>query len=153
MTAARAANRFLAHVDGGSRGNPGPAAYGVVIRDLDGAMVAELRAFLGRRTNNFAEYCGLLAALKWAHEMGCVAFEVVSDSQLMVEQMRGRYQVRSPDLAPLRAEAARLAAALPAFTIRHVRREFNQDADRLVNQALDLALAEAREQGSAGTKD
>src|SRR5271167_70563 len=110
---------FTAHCDGGSRGNPGPSGYGAVIEDPHGQTVARLSQFLGTQTNNYAEYSGLLAVLKWANENGAKFLKVVSDSELMVNQMKGRYKVASPVLRPLWEEAKRLAANLERFEITH----------------------------------
>lgn len=129
--------RLIAYVDGGSRGNPGPAGYGVVVESAEGAPRAELKAYLGRQTNNYAEYQGLLAALRWAREQGVTALEVRADSELLVRQMTGRYQVRSPALRPLFEQARAWAGGLASFAIRHVPREQNRAADRLANQAMD----------------
>ena len=128
---------FTAHCDGGSRGNPGPAAYGAVIEDPSGQVVARLSEYLGRQTNNYAEYQGLLAVLAWANEHGVRRFQVVSDSELMVRQMSGRYKVSSPTLRPLWEEARRRAARLDSFRMRHTLRAGNQEADRLANEAMD----------------
>jgi len=128
---------LVAHVDGGSRGNPGPAGYGVVIENQHGAPVAEISRYLGHRTNNFAEYSGLIAALAYVLEHQHSALRVLSDSELMVRQMNGVYKVRSPELRPLYEEAKRLARQLQWFRIEHVRREHNAQADRLANEAMD----------------
>jgi probable phosphoglycerate mutase len=125
------------HIDGGSRGNPGPAGYGVVVTDAAGNPVTTLHASLGVQTNNFAEYSGLLAALRYALENGATDIAVYSDSELLVRQMQGRYQVKSPSLRPLFDEASQLARKIPRFRIEHVYRESNRDADRLANQAMD----------------
>lgn len=129
-----------AYTDGGSRGNPGPAGYGVVVQDDHGATIAELSDFLGLKTNNVAEYSGLLAALSYALENGIARLRVISDSELMVKQMRGQYRVQSPDLKPLYEEAKRLAARLEAFQIEHVLRGKNKRADALANQAMDRGM-------------
>ena len=126
-----------AYVDGGARGNPGPAGYGVAIRDATGRPVAELSEYLGRQTNNYAEYRGLLAALCYAAENQIKALRVISDSELMVRQMKGIYKVRHPELRKLYDEAQRLARRLEHFEIRHALREHNQVADRLANEAMD----------------
>jgi len=126
-----------AHVDGGARGNPGPSGYGVAISDAAGRSVAELSEYLGHRTNNYAEYQGLLAALRWANENQVKAFKVISDSELMVRQMKGIYKVRHPDLRKLYDEAQQLVRRLEHFEIRHALREHNQIADRLANEAMD----------------
>ena len=132
-----APDHLVAHVDGGARGNPGPAGYGVVIEDHHGRPVAKFSRYLGRRTNNFAEYSGLIAALNYALEHKTSGLRVLSDSELMVRQMNGVYKVRSPDLRPLYEEARRLTQQLQWFRIEHVRREQNAEADRLANAAMD----------------
>ena len=126
-----------AHCDGGSRGNPGPAGYGAVIEDPKGQAVARLSEFLGVQTNNYAEYSGLLAVLKWANENGAKHLRVISDSELMVKQMKGLYKVKSPGLIPLWQEAKRLAARLERFEMRHTLRGGNKEADKLANAAMD----------------
>jgi ribonuclease HI len=131
---------FTAHCDGGSRGNPGPAGYGAVIEGPDGRVVARLSDYLGRQTNNFAEYKGLLAVLAWAVEHGAKRLRVVSDSELMVKQMKGQYKVASPGLRPLWEEAKRLASRLDRFEMRHTLRGGNQEADRLANEAMDKGM-------------
>lgn len=128
---------FTAHCDGGSRGNPGPAGYGAVIEDPQGRVVARLSEYLGRKTNNYAEYSGLLAVLAWAAENGAWRLRVVSDSELMVKQMKGQYKVSSPALRPLWEEARRRAAQLDRFEMRHTLRSGNREADRLANEAMD----------------
>ncbi len=128
---------LLAHIDGGSRGNPGPAGYGVVLRDQSGHPVAELSEYLGRQTNNHAEYSGLLAALQYAVEHGYPALKAISDSELLVKQMNGQYKVSSPALRELYEQARKLVRRLDRFEIRHVLREKNQHADRLANRAMD----------------
>ncbi|MGC1784558.1 MAG: ribonuclease HI family protein [Acidobacteriaceae bacterium] len=129
-----------AFTDGGSRGNPGPSGYGVVVQSEDGAVLAELSEFLGMRTNNVAEYSGMLAALEYALANGHVRLRVVSDSELMVKQMRGQYRVQSPELRPLFEEAKRRAAKLDAFQIEHVLRGKNKRADELANKAMDRGM-------------
>ena len=126
-----------AHVDGGARGNPGPAGYGVSIQDAAGNPVAELSDYLGLRTNNYAEYQGLIAALRYAIQNHIKALKVVSDSELMVRQMKGIYKVRHPELRKLYEQAQQLARQLQHFEIRHALREHNQIADRLANEAMD----------------
>jgi ribonuclease HI len=128
---------FQANIDGGSRGNPGPAAYGVVVRDGSGAIVARLKKYIGQNTNNVAEYFGLIAALDYAQTHGVRALRVESDSELMVKQMRGQYKVKSEDLKPLFERAKKMSQGLESFRIEHVYREQNREADALVNQALD----------------
>ena len=126
-----------AHIDGGARGNPGPAGYGVVIHDASGRKIAELSEYVGHQTNNYAEYQGLLAALGYAHANGIKALKIVSDSELMVRQMKGIYKVRHPGLRKLYDEAQQLVRKLEHFEIRHALREHNRDADRLANEAMD----------------
>jgi ribonuclease HI len=126
-----------AWVDGGARGNPGPAGYGAYIEDAKGNIVGELSGYLGETTNNVAEYRGLLAALQAAREMGARSLLVHADSELVVKQMNGQYKVKNEKLKPLFLQARALAAQLPKFAIRHVRREENRDADRLANEAMD----------------
>jgi ribonuclease HI len=127
-----------AHVDGGARGNPGPAGYGVRITRDDGSVV-DLKESIGIATNNVAEYTGLLAALRWAADAGVQTLHVKADSELMVKQMLGDYRVKNERLQPLYAEARRLAGRIGRVTFEHVRRERNQDADRLANEAMDEA--------------
>ena len=131
-----------AHCDGGARGNPGPAGYGALIQSDDGHILAELSEFLGFRTNNFAEYSGLLGCLQWALEHGYKQLRVVSDSELMVKQIQGKYKVNSPDLKPLWEEARRRIARLDGFQISHALRHKNKDADRLANEAMDRGSAD-----------
>jgi len=126
-----------AHCDGGARGNPGPAGYGAQITDAQGRVIAELSEYLGHRTNNFAEYSGLLGCLDWALTHGHKDLSVVSDSELMVKQIQGKYKVNSPDLRPLWEEARRRIAKLDHFQITHALRHKNKDADRLANEAMD----------------
>jgi len=132
-----------AHCDGGARGNPGPAGYGAVIQDDQGTILAELSEFLGMRTNNFAEYFGLLACLQYALDHHYLRLRVVSDSELMVKQIQGKYKVNSPDLRPLWQEAKNRIARLEAFEISHALRHKNKDADRLANQAMDRGMNRA----------
>jgi probable phosphoglycerate mutase len=129
-----------AHCDGGARGNPGPAGYGAVLTGPAGEPLAELSEFLGIRTNNYAEYSGLLAVLEYALEHGHRRLRVVSDSELMVKQIQGKYRVNSPDLKPLWQEAKNRIARLDAFEISHALRHKNKDADRLANQAMDRGM-------------
>jgi probable phosphoglycerate mutase len=137
MTDATHGGEIVAYCDGGSRGNPGPSGYGVSIEDAAGRPIAGLSEFLGVKTNNFAEYSGLLAALEYALSHGHPRLRVVADSELMVKQMKGQYQVKSPDLRPLWEEAKRRAARLERFEIQHVLRGKNKRADALANQAMD----------------
>jgi probable phosphoglycerate mutase len=145
---AEAGGWFTAHCDGGSRGNPGPSGYGAVVEDAGGQVVARLSGYLGRQTNNFAEYSGLLAVLNWAIEHGHKRLRVVSDSELMVKQMQGKYKVGSPGLRPLWEDARRLAARLERFEMRHTLRGGNQEADRLANEAIDKGMGKVA--GGAG---
>lgn len=133
------AERFRAAIDGGSRGNPGPAAWGVAILDPDGACSEGHAGTLGRATNNVAEYRALLEALRIAAEAGAGDVEIFCDSQLIVRQIQGLYRVKHPDLKPLFAEAVRRISRLDRFRIEHVRRERNTQSDHLVNLALDRA--------------
>jgi ribonuclease HI len=137
---ASAATPITAHCDGGARGNPGPAGYGAVIADDKGHKLAELSEFLGFKTNNFAEYSGLLGVLAWALEHGHTNLRVVSDSELMVKQIQGKYKVNSPDLRTLWEEARRRIAQLDRFEITHALRHKNKDADRLANEAMDRGM-------------
>jgi ribonuclease HI len=136
-------NWHTAHCDGGARGNPGPAGYGAVIEDGSGRIVARLSRFLGVQTNNVAEYSGLLAVLQWAIENGAKRLRVVSDSELMVKQMKGQYKVKSPGLVPLWQEARRLAARLDGFEMRHTLRGGNKEADQLANDAMDKGMGKS----------
>ena len=136
-TPAKGEAAIIAYCDGGSRGNPGPAGYGVHIEDEKGATVGELSEFVGRKTNNFAEYSGLLAALQFALDHGYRRLKVISDSELMVKQIKGQYRVNSPELRPLYEEAKGRIRQLDSFQIQHVLREKNRHADRLANEAMD----------------
>jgi probable phosphoglycerate mutase len=129
-----------AHCDGGARGNPGPAGFGAVMTDAQGNVLAELSEFLGAKTNNVAEYSGLLASLEWSLANGHRYLRVVSDSELMVKQIQGKYKVKSPDLRPLFDEAKRRIAMLLGFEISHALRHKNKDADRLANEAMDRGM-------------
>jgi len=135
---AKAPERHLiAHSDGGARGNPGPAGYGVVIQDEKGQKVAALSQYLGHQTNNFAEYQGLIAALEYALEHGHKALKVISDSELLVRQIKGVYKVKNATLQELHGRAKQLIAQLEWFSIDHALREHNREADDLANQAMD----------------
>jgi probable phosphoglycerate mutase len=131
---------ITANVDGGARGNPGPAGYGAYIRDAEGRVIAQLSEYLGHKTNNFAEYSALLAALEYAIKHNFRALKVVSDSELMVRQMTGQYKVNSADLKPLYDKARSLVRQLDKFAIEHVLRAKNQQADRLANDAMDRGM-------------
>jgi ribonuclease HI len=131
------AHAIQANIDGGARGNPGPAAYGVVVRNRKGEIIAELAEYLGIQTNNFAEYSGLLAALEYAVREKHPSLKVLSDSELLVRQMKGQYRVKNPGLLELYERARALVRKLEHFSIDHVLRAYNREADRLVNQVLD----------------
>ena len=139
------AGRFRAAVDGGSRGNPGPAAWAVAVLDDEGAYVEGHAGTIGTATNNRAEYQALLQALDLATERQADDVEIRADSELIVRQVEGRYRVRHPDLIPLHAEAMRRIGGFRRFRMVHVPRLQNRDADRLVNLALDRAAAGVRE--------
>lgn len=130
---------IIAYIDGGARGNPGPAAFGVRIERPDGTLVEEFCKSIGTATNNVAEYRGLLAALDWARANGHRELHVRSDSLLLVQQMRGIFKVKNAGLQPLHAEARRLAADIGTVTYEHVGRSHNAHADRLANAAMDDA--------------
>jgi ribonuclease HI len=132
------AGRFRAGIDGGSRGNPGPAAWGVVLLGEDGRATEGFAGAIGRATNNVAEYTALVEALGIAASRAATDVELLADSELVVKQVRGEYKVRHPDLIPLHAEAIRRIGGLLAFRIRHVPRAQNKEADKLVNRALNL---------------
>jgi ribonuclease HI len=128
---------ITAYIDGGARGNPGPAGYGVHVVDENGGVLAELYEGIGHTTNNVAEYRGLLAALEWALAHGHTRLHVKSDSELLVRQMNGLYRIKNPGLLPLYRNARHLMAKIGDVTIEHVRRELNTDADRLSNLGMD----------------
>jgi ribonuclease HI len=129
----------IAHIDGGSRGNPGPAAYAVVVDSADGTRLASLSKYLGHATNNIAEYQGLLAALDYALEHNYRYLKIISDSELLTRQISGQYKVKNPNLKTLYERARALIEQFDAFRIEHVRREYNREADRLANEAMDAA--------------
>jgi ribonuclease HI len=131
---------LLAHSDGGARGNPGPAGYGVIIKDETGKKVAALSQYLGHQTNNFAEYQGLIAALEYAVEHGPKALRLISDSELLVRQIKGIYKVKNPTLKDLHARAKELIAQLEWFSIDHALRQHNREADELANAAMDKGM-------------
>ncbi|HEX8816413.1 MAG TPA: ribonuclease HI family protein [Terriglobales bacterium] len=137
------AQYLLAHSDGGARGNPGPAGYGVVIQNEKGEKVAALSQYLGHQTNNFAEYQGLIAALEYAVANGPKALRLISDSELLVRQIKGIYKVKNATLQDLHARAKQLIAQLDWFSIGHALREHNQEADRLANAAMDKGMGRA----------
>ena len=128
---------ITAFIDGGARGNPGPAGYGVHVIDESGNVLAELYQAIGSATNNIAEYRGLLAALEWARDHGHRRLHIKSDSELLVKQINGVYKVKHPGLQPLAARARLLMMEVGDVTIEHVRREHNKDADRLSNLGMD----------------
>jgi ribonuclease HI len=131
------AHYLVAHTDGGARGNPGPAGYGVVIEDEAGKKVSTLSQYLGHQTNNVAEYQGLIASLEYAVENGHKALKVISDSELLVRQIKGIYKVKNPTLQDLYHRAKELIAKLEWFRVEHVLRGHNAEADRLANEAMD----------------
>lgn len=131
---------LIAHSDGGARGNPGPAGYGVVIQDEAGRKVAALSQYLGHQTNNFAEYQGLIAALEYAIEHGHKSLKLISDSELLVRQIKGIYKVKNATLQELHGRAKELIAELEWFSIDHALREHNREADELANQAMDKGM-------------
>jgi ribonuclease HI len=140
-TAAKSDGDWIsAHCDGGARGNPGPAGFGVYVQSHEGMVLAELSEFIGFKTNNVAEYSGLLASLDFALQNGHPRLRVVSDSELMVKQIQGKYKVNSPDLKPLYEEAKRRIAKLEGFQIEHALRAKNKHADRLANLAMDRGM-------------
>ena len=128
---------LVAYSDGGARGNPGPAGYGVVIQDEAGHKIATLSEYLGHQTNNFAEYQGLIGALEYAVAHGPKALKVISDSELLVKQIKGQYKVKNPTLQDLYGRARQLIRQLEWFSIQHVLRGHNAEADRLANEAMD----------------
>jgi ribonuclease HI len=136
MTAASTSGTFLIHIDGASRGNPGEAGFGVHAAGPEGAE-AELYGYLGRASNNVAEYQALLHALRWARARGARRVRIFSDSELVVRQIAGQYRVKHPDMVPLHREAMALLRQFDEATVTHVRREQNREADRLANLALD----------------
>src|SRR5262252_2338411 len=147
---------YRANIDGGSRGNPGPASYGVVIRNPKGEVVARLKKYIGRMTNNVAEYYGLIAALDYAQSNQIRALRIESDSELLVKQMRGQYKVKSAELKPLFERAKKMSQSFAFFRIEHVYREQNAEADALANEALDevsgkSSQPQAREESPAKT--
>ena len=135
---------LIAHIDGGARGNPGPAGYGVVLTDQAGRKVAALSEYLGHQTNNYAEYSGLLAALNYVLKNDHKALKAVADSELLVKQIRGEYKVKSPSLSELYQRARKMIGQLEWFSIQHVLREGNQEADRLANLAMDQGMGRNR---------
>jgi ribonuclease HI len=131
--------KAVVHVDGGARGNPGPAAIGVVVEDPDGNVLYARGETIGRATNNVAEYRALIHGAERARELGVTEVDVRGDSSLVVNQVNGAWKIKQPHLRPLREEAVAALSGFDRWTLRHVRREMNADADLLVNQALDAA--------------
>ncbi len=138
---------LIAHSDGGARGNPGPAGYGVVIEDESGRKVGTLSEYLGHQTNNFAEYQGLIAALEYALRHGPKALKLISDSELLVRQIKGIYKVKNATLQELHGRAKELIGQLEWFSIGHALREHNQEADRLANEAMDKGMGRGGARG------
>lgn len=134
--------KITAYTDGASRGNPGDAGIGIVFVDENGNVVREIAEYIGQTTNNIAEYTALITALKEAVEMGYEVIEIVSDSELMVKQLNGEYQVKNEGIKPLHKEAGELLKEFKQYSIRHVRREQNKRADELANQGINEALDE-----------
>lgn len=133
-------SRLMVNVDGGARGNPGPAAIGVVVRGDGGEVIEEVGERIGEATNNVAEYKALLKGIELAAARGGTELELIGDSELVVRQVEGRYKVKNAGIKPLHAEVKRALRGFDSWSIRHVRREQNSDADRLVNEALDGVL-------------
>lgn len=151
--AAPPAGVHIANIDGASRGNPGPAAYAVILRGPDGSKIAGIAKRIGRKTNNVAEYYALLAALDYAAANSIRALRVRSDSELLVRQMQGRYKVKNEELKPLHERAQKLTRGLEYFVIEHVPREQNSDADALANLALDGGDLNGRTLGAAASRE
>jgi ribonuclease HI len=143
---------YIAHVDGASRGNPGPASYAVTIEGPGGERVFELGKYLGRETNNVAEYHALIAALDYATAHKISRLRVLSDSELLVRQMQGRYKVKSADLRPLYERAVAMSRTLDYFAVEHIPREKNREADKLANEALDRT-GRSSSDGAAAAKN
>lgn len=129
--------KLITYSDGGSRGNPGPAAGGAVVRTADGELLESLSKYVGRATNNVAEYTGIIIALEAAKRHGATEVEMRMDSELAVKQLKGEYRVKNPDLAKLFLQVKNLAAGFKKVTFKHVRREQNVEADAAVNACLD----------------
>jgi len=133
-------SRLTVNVDGGARGNPGPAAIGVVLRDGSGEVLEEVGETIGEATNNVAEYKALLRGIELAAAQGANELELIGDSELVVRQVEGRYKVKNAGMKPLYQQVMKALREVDSWSIRHVRREQNADADRLVNEALDGVL-------------
>lgn len=129
--------KLRVNVDGGARGNPGPAAIGVVVRDEEGGILATVSETIGEATNNVAEYRALIAGIRQARALGADRLELLGDSELVVKQVRGEYKVKNAGIRPLHAEVIEALEEFEEWSIEHVRREQNSDADALVNDALD----------------
>ena len=146
--------QIIAHIDGGSRGNPGPAAYAVVVSTSDGTPLASFSKFLGLATNNVAEYEGLLAALDYAIEHDYRRLKIITDSELLARQITGQYKVKNANLKELYDRARTMIVQFDSFRIEHVRREHNREADRLANEAMDAAAKHGRPtQGRSAAQD
>lgn len=143
---------LIAYSDGGARGNPGPAGYGVVIRDQSGRRIAALSEYLGHQTNNVAEYRGLIAALQYASEQEHKALKVISDSELLVKQIKGLYKVKNSALQQLHGRARDLIAQLDWFSIEHVLRGHNHEADALANAAMDQGMGRSSRVAEASAR-
>ena len=137
MAPSASPERLIVHVDGGARGNPGPAAIAAVASGPDGEVLERRGEAIGRATNNVAEYRALLLGIGLGRELGARELELVGDSELIVRQVKGEYRVKNADLQPLHAEVRRALTGFERWSIRHVRREHNADADALVNETLD----------------
>jgi len=148
----RPAGVYTAYVDGAARGNPGPASYAVILRAPDGSTAFQIGKYLGRATNNVAEYYALIGALDYAQSHRIAHLAVRSDSELLVRQMQGRYKVKSPDLRPLHERAQKMARGLAHFDIEHVPREQNSEADALANLALDATATVGGTAAGAGSE-
>jgi ribonuclease HI len=129
--------KLTVHVDGGSRGNPGPAAIAAVLSDRDGEIIYSAGEVIGRATNNVAEYRALIFGIEQAANLGATELDLVGDSELIVKQIRGEYKVKDQNMKPLHAAVHAELTNFDAWSIRHVKREYNAEADRLVNEALD----------------
>lgn len=129
--------KLITYSDGGARGNPGPAAYGVVIKDADGKLVKQHGRYIGETTNNQAEYRGLIDALEHAQQFGATEVECYLDSELLVKQMKGEYRVKDPELAKLYVRVHNLMVMIGKVSFTHIRRALNKEADAFVNKALD----------------
>ncbi|ADL07698.1 ribonuclease HI family protein [Thermosediminibacter oceani] len=134
--------RLTVYTDGASRGNPGDAGIGIVILDENGNTLKEISDYIGQTTNNIAEYTALVTALKEALEMGCEEIGIFSDSELMVKQINGEYQIKNEGIKRLYAQAMELLKEFKRFSISHIRREQNKRADELANEGIDLAVSE-----------